>query len=162
MNYQKRRTYLRKWEVKRFVMSYVYEKPFDLEQAILSARPDFVGIKKGELVRMGEVALSNSYTNGLISVEFEKILKESNIDSAKKKFLEILLKAEKLAEDESDSESMRKIAIMWGQMAQEYGIRQTITKTQEATGKLDNDLVKKLEAGRIKMKQTTVTESGGE
>lgn len=158
----KRRMYLRKWEVKRFVTSYIYEKPLDLEHAILSARPDFKNIKQKELIRMGEVALSNTYTNGLISEEFQKILKESNIDSAKKKFLDTLLKAEKLAEDDCDSEAMRKIAIMWGQMSQEFGVKQTITKTQEASGKFDSDLVDKLEQGRIKMKKITITESGGE
>lgn len=154
------RRYLRKWEIKRFIGSYIYGNPFDLFRAMISARPDLRDNKRlsrKEIEKMGEVVLSNKMVNTMVSDEFAKILKDGGIENAKKKFLNTILKAEELAVDSKNSSIMLDIAKMWGQMSAEYGLKHTVTQTQEINGKLSDETLKQLKS---KAKITETIETG--
>lgn len=152
------RRYLRKFEVDEFVRSYVYKHPFNVEKALQNARPD-LDKKKGQLVKMGESILQNPTVTNMICTEFQQILKDSGIDNAKKKYLDVLLEAEKQAKKKSNSKDLIDIAKMWGQMSGEFGLKQTVTETKEVSGKLTEGTIKQLEDQRIKITQKITTES---
>lgn len=150
------RRYLLKPEILRFVQSYVYEKPLDVVAAMLAARPDLSNLNRRLLMKHGEVILSNSTVNSMISEEFARILKEEGIDNVKKKFLDTLIQAEKIAIEKEDTTVLLSIAKIWGQMSAEYGLKQTITAT--GTGKLSEDILNKLENGKIKISKKITNE----
>ena len=96
----------------------------------------FHGMRPETLEKYTLKILNNKVVRAMVTKEFEIMLQDEGIDSAKKKFLQTILAAEKLSKERIDSRTMLDIAKLWGELAGEIGATKIRETSLEIAGKM--------------------------